>query len=159
MKKLLFTFLLSLLFMVIKAQEIKHFEAYLKLSDMGTRYVAVLEDNTIWWFSPENGWAESSSAGLPQGYNIKHFKAYSKEDGSSRYVAVLSDNTIWWFSPNNNWSKSSTTGLPANYKIKEFEAYTKADGTRYVAVLEDNSVYWFSPNNGWTKSSMEGLKQ
>lgn len=159
MKKILLAIILAFVFIGLNAQSFKHFEAYLKLSDLGTRYAAVMEDNTIWWFSPNNGWAKSSSVGLPDGYEIEHFAAYSKEDGSSRYVAVLSDNSIWWFSPNNNWSKSSTEGLPANYKIKDFEAYSKADGTRYVAVLEDNTVYWFSPNNGWTKSSMQGLSE
>lgn len=157
MRKVLFLALFVCVSLRITAQDIKHFQAYLKLDDMSTRYVAVLADNTIWWFSANNNWSKSSSDGLPSGYSIKHFAAYSKEDGSSRYVAVLADNSIWWYAPGNPWQQSSLQGLPTGSIIKHFSAYSKSDGTRYVAVLNDNSVWWFSPDNNWTKSSLEGL--
>ena len=157
MKRVLSLLVFLLLSKVFFAQEIKHFESYLKLNDLSSRYVVVLEDNTIWWFAPGQPWKESSVAGLPNGYNIKHIAAYSKEDGSSRYVVVLDDNSIWWFAPGNNWEKSSVEGLPASYKIKSLQAYAKTDGTRYVVVLEDNSIWWFAPGQPWKKSSLAGL--
>lgn len=156
MKKLLSALFFVLLSNVILAQEIKHFESYLKLDDLSTRYVAVLDDNSIWWFAPGQPWKKSSVDGLPSGFDIAHISAYAKEDGSSRYVIALKDNSIWWFAPGQPWKKSSTKGLPSS-KIKRLEAYAKTDGTRYVVVLEDNSIWWFAPGQSWKKSSMDGL--
>jgi len=158
MKKLIPVFLLLIVCFSIQAQKIKHFESYLKLEDMTTRYVVVLEDNTIWWFVPDSPWKQSSTKGLPANYNIKHFAAFSKPDGTTRYEAVLGDNSIWWFAAETgDWGKVTTQGLPAGYNIKHFRAFTKEDGTRLVAVLSDNTIYWCAPEDPWKKSSLEGL--
>ena len=142
----------------VSAQKIKHFDSFIKLSDMSTRYVAVLEDNTIWWYSPDQNWKKSNIDGLPDGFNIKHFSAYSKPDGTSRYVTVLSDNSIWWYAPETlKWTKSSVEGLPSGYSVKFFKAFLKEEGTRYVVVLEDNSIFWYAPDQIWKKSTMDGL--
>lgn len=158
MKKTTYTIFLVLLCFSLQAQKIKHFDTFLKLEDMTTRYVVVLEDNSIWWYVPDKPWKKSSITGLPENYDIKNFAAFSKIDGSTRYVAVLNDNSIWWFSAETgNWKKSSTEGLPSGYSIKHFKAFTKEEGTRYVVVLEDNSIYWYAPDQNWKKSSLDGL--
>jgi hypothetical protein len=144
---------------VSTAQKIKLIDSYLKLDDMTTRYVAVLSDNSIWWFMPDQPWKESTTDGLPKNAVIKLLSAYSKMDGSSRYICVLEDNTIWWFIPGESWKKSSVDGLPAGYDILSFEAYDKADGSRYMALLKDNSIWWFSVEKGWNKSSTTGLPE
>lgn len=157
MKKVLLLCLFLTISLCLNAQKIKHFESFLKLTDLSTRYVVVLEDNSIWWYAPGYAWEKSDTKGLPSNYQINHFEAYSKVDGSTRCVAVLEDNSIWWYAPGFAWEKSSTTGLPSGYKIKHFNAFTKSDGTRYTVVLEDNSIWWYAPNQPWEKSSMEGL--
>ena len=136
---------------------IKFLSTYMRLEDNDTRYVVVLDDDSIWWFAPGYPWQPSTAEGLPLGYKIAHFKAYSRspEDGT-RYVAVLEDGTRW-FAPNHIWEASSTQGLPAGYKIKHFEAYMKPEGTRYVVLLEDNSLWWYTPGKPWQSSPMDGL--
>ena len=157
MKKLILSGLLLAFCYLLQAQKIKHFDSFLKLSDLSTRYVVVLEDNSIWWYTPGQAWLKSNTEGLPAKYDIKHFAAFSKPDGDTRYVAVLSDNSIWWYAPDQLWTKSSTIGLPAGYSIKHFNAFTKEEDTRYVAVLSDNSIWWYAPDQPWEKTLLEGL--
>jgi hypothetical protein len=159
MKKTVLVILSLILSSVVFSQKIKLFESYLRLNDLSTRYVVVLEDNSIWWFAPEQPWEKSSVKGLPNEYKIKQISCYSKEDGESRYVVVLEDNSIWWLAPGQPWEKSSVEGLPNQYKIKQLEAYSKTDGTRYVVVLEDNSIWWLAPGQPWKKSSTDGLPE
>ena len=112
MKKTVLVILSMILSTGAFSQKIKLFESYLRLNDLSTRYVAVLEDNSIWWFAPGQPWEKSSVEGLPDQYTIKHISCYSKEDGKSRYVVVLEDNSIWWLAPGQPWKRSSTEGLP-----------------------------------------------
>ena len=155
--KTILTLLFALFTIGLNAQDIKHMEAYLRGNDLATRYVVVLEDNTIWWFAPGQDWEKSSTSGLPSGYDVKHIAAYSYDDGSTRYAVVLSDNTIWWFAPGQDWKESSVDGLPSGYKVKSFEAYAKENSSRYVVVLDDDSIWWFAPGQPWKKSHMGGL--
>lgn len=62
----------------LPAGNIKHFSAYEKNESNGTRYVAVMDDNSIWWFIPNSTWKKSATDGLPAGYNIIQFQAYEK---------------------------------------------------------------------------------
>ncbi len=115
MKNLISVLLISLSFISLKvnAQKIKILSSYEKNEQNGTRYVALLSDNSIYWFMPGNAWKKSTTDGLPTGYNIIQFTAYEKNEANgTRYVAVLSDGSIYWFMPNNGWKKSSTEGLP-----------------------------------------------
>lgn len=157
MKKSFLVLLVLLLHTAVFSQDIKLFESYLRLNDLSSRYVVVLEDNSIWWFAPEEPWKKSSVDGLPENYSIKHISCYSKEDGESRYVVALEDNSIWWFAPGQPWKRSSVEGLPEQFKINKLKAYSKVSGTRYVVVLEDNSIWWFAPGQPWKKSSVDGL--
>lgn len=57
--------LLALFFLTsfqLAAQEIKLLDSYLRGNDLSTRYVAVLEDNSIWWFAPGQEWQKSSTS-------------------------------------------------------------------------------------------------
>ena len=65
MRKVIYLLFFALLSTSLNAQKIKLFESYLKLTDLSSRYVVVLEDNTIWWFAPGQPWAKSSMKGLP----------------------------------------------------------------------------------------------
>ncbi len=137
------------------SKDINLFDVYTKPNG-DTRYIVVLKDNSIHWFSPRQGWTKSSSKGLPD-QDIKLISSYTRGK-DTRYVTVLSDNSIYWFSPKQGWKKSSAKGLPGGYDIKSIKGYSKRNGdTRYAAVLSDNSIYWFSPRQGWTKSSSKGL--
>ena len=92
--------------------KIKILSSYARLEDNDSRYVAVLQDNSIWWFAPGYPWQPSTTEGLPEGYNIDHLVAYSRsnKDGT-RYVAVLHDGSIWWFAPGYPWQQSSVEGM------------------------------------------------
>jgi hypothetical protein len=125
-------------------------------ADGGTRYVAVLSDNSIWWYMPNHPWQPSPSIGLPADAVITHIAAYLKK-GDTRYVVVLEDETIWWYMPNHKWQASPIEGLPDGYKIKQFSVYLKNGDTRYVVLLEDNSIWWYMPNYPWQNSSIDGL--
>jgi hypothetical protein len=157
MKKLILIVCILSSGLQLTAQDIKLLDAYLRGNDQATRYVAVMNDNTIWWFAPGQAWQKSSTEGLPSAYEVKFLSCYSHKDGSTRYTIVLSDNSIWWFAPGQTWEKSSVDGLPSGYSIKDFNAYSKAEGTRYVALLGDNTIWWFAPGQTWQKSSIEGL--
>ena len=50
---------------------IKLLTTYAK-ADGGTRYLAVLSDNSIWWYMPNSPWQTSTSEGLPDGVAITH---------------------------------------------------------------------------------------
>jgi hypothetical protein len=135
---------------------IKLLTTYAK-ADGGTRYLAVLSDNSIWWYMPNSPWQTSTSEGLPKGVAITHIAAYVKKGGETRYVVVLEDESIWWYMPNSPWHQSPADGLPEGYKIRHFSVYVKNGDTRYVVVLEDESIYWYMPNHPWQNSTTEGL--
>ncbi len=145
------------------AQSIQDVQAYAKLD--GSRFVALLSDQTIWWYTENNGWQKVSAQGLPQGNNIKFFSSYMKYglgSKNTRLVAVLDDNSIWWFSEGGNWEKVVSTGLPRGKTIKIFRPYVKISGmggseTRYVAILDDNSIWWFANVEEWKSVSDTGL--
>ncbi len=147
---------------ILSAQKIKHFESYATAANMGiysnvqTRYVAVMEDNSIYWFSKENTWAKTSTEGLPSGYDIIAMDAYAKEDGG-RLVIVLADGTMWWYSTSGGWKTVTTVGLPAGKTVVKLSSYVKMDGTRYVVVLDDNSIFWSANGKPWEKVPLEGL--
>ncbi len=157
MKKIILFYWLIFGSLQVNAQEIKLLDSYLRGNDLASRYVVVMEDNSIWWFAPGQAWQESSVEGLPSGYDIKFLACYSHKDGSTRYTVVLADNSIWWFAPEQMWEKSTVDGLPSGYSIKDFNAYSKSEGTRYVALLGDNSIWWFAPGQAWQQSSGKGL--
>jgi hypothetical protein len=92
---------------------IEHLVAYSRSDKDGTRYVAVLQDGTIWWYAPKYPWQQSSVEGLPYGYKIKNFNAYMKAEGT-RYVVVLQDSSLWWFAPGTPWQPVPMEGLPLN---------------------------------------------
>jgi hypothetical protein len=165
MKKHLLLGLCLALTMVVSAQKIKHFEAYVTAgSGLGiygaasiqTRYVAVMEDNSIYWFSKEQKWDKTPTTGLPAGYDVIAMDAYSKEDGG-RLVIVLADGSIWWYSTSGGWKAVTKEGLPAGKTVIELSSYVKMDGTRYVAVLDDNSIFWSANGKPWEKVPLEGL--
>lgn len=135
---------------------IKLLTTYAK-ADGGTRYLAVLSDNSIWWYMPNSPWQTSTSEGLPEGVAITHIAAYVKKGGQTRYVVVLEDESIWWYMPNSPWHKSPVDGLPVGYKIRHFSVYVKNGDTRYVVVLEDESIWWYMPSHPWQNSTTEGL--
>lgn len=164
MKKTLLLFVFSaFVFNFTKAQQIIDVQAYSKLE--GSRFVALLSDQTIWWFSEKDGWQKIPTTGLPEGTGIKFFNAYVKFAGSNkntRLVAVLQDNTMWWYVEGKSWEKVSGEGLPKNSSIKIFRPYVKFSGmgsmdTRFVVVLEDNSIYWFVANQDWKQVPTDGL--
>jgi hypothetical protein len=157
MKKIVLLLFLVLFCLTLQAQKIKLFDSYLKLSDLTSRYIVVLEDNSIWWYIPGDTWKNADTKGLPENYDIKYFSAYSKTDGQTNYVVVLSDNSIWWFTRDKPWKKSSTQGLPAGYVVKGLNAYAKDDGTRFTVVLSDNSIWWCAPPEDWQVTTLEGL--
>jgi len=140
---------------------IKKFCAYEKNSINGSRYVALLSDNSIWWFAPSQPWLLSSMDGFPKNKEIELMSCMETKNRLSRYFVVLSDNTIWWFIPDYPWNPNSMKGLP-NKKIKmvcAFEKGYKNEGTRCVVVLSDNSIWWNAPDypQDWIESSKIGL--
>jgi len=141
--------------MLIQKPSIKCLTAYAR-PDGETRYVTVLTDNTIWWYAPGYPWQPSPTEGLPTGFNIEHFAAYVKADGT-RYVVVLTDNTIWWYAPGYTWIQGSIEGLPTGFDIQTFRAYNKDGETRYVVTLHDNTIWWHAPGHPWVRSQMDGL--
>ena len=135
---------------------IKLFSSYTKANN-STRYIAVLEDNTIWWYMPGKPWQASPMEGLPANIEITQIVGYAKGN-DTRYVVLLADNTIWWYRPNAPWQLSPMEGLPENSKIKHLNVYLKQGyQTRYVVVLEDNTIWWYMPNSPWQSSPIEGL--
>lgn len=106
-------------------QPFKQFEVYMKNTGGGMmagvqegRFIAVLEDNSIWWFAANSkSWAKLSVRGLPEGYNIKSLKPYQKYGGltgESRLVVLLADGTLWWYAEGKAWTPVSIEGLPKN---------------------------------------------
>ncbi len=138
-------------------QAIRLLTSYAK-SDGSTRYVAVLEDNTMWWYMPGHPWQPSSMVGLPANKQIVQISAYLRK-GDTRYVVVLDDQTIWWFMPNHQWQRSPLDGLPADYTIRQFNVYLKNGDTRYVALLGDNSIWWYAPGHTWQNSTLDGMPE
>lgn len=149
--------------LVVAQQKIKCFDAYLSASGgmmlnsgNATRYVAVYEDNSIYWFAKDQNWAKTPTDGLPAGYNILAMDAYSKEDGG-RLVVVLSDGTIWWYCAGNPWKPVTTEGLPKGKAATQISTYLKMDGIRYVVVMEDNTIFWSTGGKPWEPVPLEGL--
>ncbi|KAJ3431795.1 hypothetical protein M0812_20716 [Anaeramoeba flamelloides] len=58
----------------------------------------------------QQGWKQTSTTGLPENFRVKHFRAFSKEDGT-RYVMTLKDNRIFWYAPGQDWEESPSKGL------------------------------------------------
>ena len=155
--------------------KIKFFKPYVKSSGMGamdTRFIAVLDNNTMWWYALEQPWKQVSSAGLPANYVVTGIGTYQKVammGTETRYLITLSDNTIWWYADGKKWQQLEGEGLPANASFKKFTAYLKISEAafinaaagwegRLVGVLADESVWWFAANGKtWKKLDMNGL--
>jgi hypothetical protein len=161
MKKLLLLVCLVVMTTLGHAQKIKHFASYVKwatgLAAMNpeTRYVAVLDDNSIYWFDTKV-WQKTATAGLPANYDVTHVTAFSKEDGG-RLVIVLGDNSIWW-SSGKEWKPLVLEGLPKGKTITSIDSYVKMDGSRIVVTLADNSIWAYIANaKSWIAVPLDGL--
>lgn len=164
MKKTTLTLLFLLCCGLLRAQTPERIQAYVKPD--GTRYIAQLSDNSIWWFA-RNNWQQLPKTGLPE-KPVSFVEVYAKIAFAlyeTRVVCVLNDNTIWWFSDKNEaWEQVSAKGLPAGKNIRDFKAYAKTGSlgssqTRFVAVLDDNSIWWFAPGEEWESVSLKDLPQ
>jgi hypothetical protein len=155
---------------------IKFFKPYVKGSSMGsmdTRFIAVLDNNTMWWYSLGDPWKEVSAKGLPDNYVVTGIGTYQKMGmmgTETRYVITLADNTVWWYADGKKWQQLENEGLPANAKFKNFTVYLKINEAaivlnpalgwegRLVGVLDDESIWWFAASGKtWRKMETNGL--
>lgn len=147
---------------------IKIFKPYIKYGMMGsadTRFVTVLEDNSVYWYNKSDAWQKVENSGLPANAAIRFLSTYQKigmGGAETRYIAVLTDNSIWWYVDGKPWQLLKTSGLPKDAQLAQFEAYMKStmgmgDG-RLLTVLNDQSIWWFAVSGKeWTSLESAGL--
>jgi len=145
----------------------KILQPYVKYGAMGfgdTRFVALLEDNTMWWYAVNKEWETVPSEGLPSKYVVTGFGTYQKSammGTDTRYVITLADNSLWW-TDGKKWKALESSGLPAGAVFKKFTAYMKVGALniegRLIAVLSDESIWWLpSSGKNWKKLDVAGL--
>src|SRR6266478_6134822 len=121
MRKITVIALLLFASFVSNSQTIDDVQAYYKLG--GTRFLSLLSDHSLWWYSESTNWQKVSMKGLPES-PVKFLDVYLKMSVGSadtRLVAVLQDNSIWWYADGASWEKVSTSGLPSTSPIKIFK--------------------------------------
>jgi hypothetical protein len=155
---------------------IKFFKPYVKGGSMGsmdTRFIAILDNNTMWWYSLGDPWKQVSTSGLPVNYVVTGIGTYQKVGmmgTETRYVITLADNTVWWYADGKKWQQLESEGLPANASFKKFTVYLKISEAaliinpavgwegRLVGVLDDESIWWFAATGKtWKKLETNGL--
>ncbi len=158
MKKLVLLLLILCSTTSLVAQDIQQIQAYTKLEG-STRIIALLSDQSGWFYTLENGWRTLPVDEFPDG-EVKFLDVYQK-GFNTRLMTVLEDNSIWW-SKEDSWEKITSKGLPENYKINDFKPYSKIGlygmtKTRVVTLLEDNSLWWYANDNDWQQVKTTGL--
>jgi hypothetical protein len=158
-------------------KSIRYFRAYVKnsgIANIETRFLAVMDDNSMYWFAPNSPWKSVTSEGLPANYVVTGVGTYQKRGLMStatetRYVITLADGSLWWYGGGKKWQKVDAEGLPANANFKDFTAYMKISGDIYITgygtfdgrligVLSDESIWWFATNGKtWKKLETTGL--
>lgn len=157
-------FLLFICSLLANAQSIKSIQAYYKMD--GTRYISLLSDNTLWWFSSGKQWQQIPQKNLPL-QPIKFLDAFVRigfGDNETRVVTVLEDNSIWWYADGEDWNQVNTTTLPKESSIKEFKSYLKPGAmgiseSRLIVVLNDNSIWWYALGKKWEQVSAKGMPE
>lgn len=151
---------------------ITDFNAYVKIGNLSTsetRFVAVLQDKSIWWFAPNKNWEPVPMKDFPKDDSVIFLRTYQKMGmmgSDTRYVVKLKSNEIWWCD-GSKWKKFEENGLPKNQAFKQFEIYMKPSGAlsslqegRFVAVLENESIWWCAVSGkSWTKLDTKGLPE
>ena len=158
-------FLLYSLFLIqsASAQHIQDVQAYSKTD--GSRFVALLSDQTIWWYTEQTGWQKVPTTGLPANSAIKYFNSYVKltlSAKNTRLVVVLKDNSMWWYADGDKWERIPDTGLPRNASVKIFRPYVKFGSmggvdTRFLLILDDNTMWWYANEESWKPVATQGL--
>ncbi|HYV94721.1 MAG TPA: hypothetical protein VE978_23305 [Chitinophagales bacterium] len=162
MKKLFILSSFLLLCLAARTQSIDDVQAYYKAD--GTRFLALLNDKSIWWYMDGDSWKKVATTGLPGNTAIKSLDVYIKNSGliaDTRLIVVMDDNSMWWYKEGEKWEQVPSQGLPEGKPIKIFESYVKTvmgiSESRYAVILDDNSIYWYSPGDNWAKVPPKGL--
>jgi hypothetical protein len=131
-----------------------------------SRFLALMNNNTMWWHSLGDPWKQIPSETLPAGDSVRYLRAYYKPGmiGGTRCIAKLKSNELWWFD-GAKWKKFECPGRPGTEPFKHFEVYAKRagsygveEGGRIVAVLEDNSIWWCTVDGkSWSPMDTKGL--